>query len=257
MNHQQFYQNKTIWLTGASTGIGASVAHKLSQFGARVMISSRSEQSLHVVASTMCKERTLVFPMDVCDKFQNQDAIQALEKKWGALDIVIFNAGNAEYVEVDQFDSSVFERMIDVNFLAMVYGIEAALPLIKKSKNPQIVGMSSIVAFGGIPRSEAYGASKAAVKNFLEGLRAHLYSQKIKVSAIYPGFVKTPLTDKNDFPMPFLITSERAAEEIVVGIAKQKDEIFFPKRFTTLFRLLNLLPRSIYTKIMQKTVRQA
>jgi short-subunit dehydrogenase len=221
-----------------------------------MMISSRSHQALQNVAAQMHPERTLIYAMDVCDKEQNRTAVTEIANTWGGLDMVILNAGNAEYVEIEAFDSGVFERMIQVNFLAMVYGIEAALPLIQKSKNPHIVGMSSIVAWGGIPRSEAYGASKAAVKNFLEGLRAHVYAQKIQVTAIYPGFVQTPLTDKNDFPMPFLIRSERAADEIVLGIAKQRTELFFPQRFTTLFRLLNLLPRSLYTKILQKTVRQ-
>jgi len=138
----------------------------------------------------------------------------------------------------------------------MVYAIEAALPLLRQSKAAHIVGMSSTAYYVGLPRSEAYGSSKAAIAHMLNALRISLSSENIPVSVICPGFVETPLTDKNDFPMPGKITAEEAAVYICKGIAKQAEEIHFPKVFSFIMKVLSALPYFIQTPLLKKMVKK-
>jgi len=252
-----YFQDKRVWITGASSGIGKAVALELAKRGAKVAISARNHVSLKGVAHEMGVHNVLVLPMDVTDKAQNQAVVKRIEECWGGLDIAFFNAGTAEYVDIKNFESGVFERTIMTNYLSMVYGIEAVLPLLRSSTPAQLGGMSSAVSFAGLPRAEAYGASKAAVRNMLQGLRIHLVQENIDVFTVCPGFVRTPLTDKNDFPMPMRIEVQEAAKIIVDGIAKKKPEINFPKAFSWTYKILSNLPSRLYTRLMLSTVRQS
>ena len=257
MAKTNYFTDKKVWITGASSGIGKAVAFELVKRGAKVAISARNEMALNSIANEMGKDKVLVIAMDVTDKLQNQMAVKRIEEHWGGLDIAFFNAGTAEYIDIDNFDSSVFERTLQTNFMSMVYGIEAVLPLLRKSTTAQLGGMSSTVSFAGVPRAEAYGASKAAVRNMMQALRIHLVKQNIDVFTVFPGFVRTPLTDKNDFPMPMLIEVAEAAKYIVNGIEKRTSEITFPKIFSFIYKLLSYLPSRIYTRLMASTVRQS
>ena len=241
-----------VWITGASSGIGYAVALEMASRGYDLIVSGRN---LDVLKQLADQTGAYVLAFDATDKEANLDAAQDLKQRYGHIDIVFLNAGNCEYVDVNEFKSDIFERMIKTNFLSMVYGVEAALPLLKASKIPQLVGMSSAVAFLGLPRSEAYGASKAAIHNFLQGLRLSLYREKIKVSIVYPGFVKTRLTDKNDFPMPMLISAEQAAKKIVAGIENKKLDIYVPVLFVQLTRLLSMLPSKMSSYILRAILR--
>ena len=255
MNNRNYFTGKKVWITGASSGIGKAVAIELIKRGAKVAISARNEMALGAIEKKYGKEKVLTIPIDVTDKSQNLKAVELIAEKWGGLDIVFFNAGTAEYVDVNNFDSAVFERIIKTNYLSMVYGIEAVLPLLRNSTTAQLGGMSSTVSFAGVPRAEAYGASKAAVRNMLQALRVHLFKQNIDVFTVCPGFVRTPLTDKNDFPMPMRIEVEEAAAIIVRGIEKKTPEITFPKIFSGIYKLLSYLPGGLYTRLMASTVR--
>ena len=257
MKTNTHFQDKRIWITGASSGIGKALALELASRGARVAISARNENALHQVASQIGSEKALVFAMDVTDREQNRAAVKHIENHWGGIDIVFFNAGTAEYVDIKQFDAEIFERTIKTNFLSMVYGIEAVLPSLRQSTTAQLGGMSSTVSFAGVPRAEAYGASKAAIRNMLQGLRIHLAKENIDVFTVCPGFVRTPLTDKNDFPMPLRIESDQAAKLIADGIARRKAEIHFPKTFSLTYKLLSYLPAGVYSRLMQSTVKQS
>lgn len=241
-----------VWITGASSGIGKAVAFEMAARGYDLIISGRNQDALKQVAD---QTGAYVLAFDATDKQANLDAAKDLNQRYGYIDIVFFNAGNCEYVDVDAFNSDVFEHMITTNFLSMVYGVEAALPLLRASKNPQLVGMSSAVAFLGLPRSEAYGASKAAIRNFLQGLRVSLSREKITVSIVYPGFVKTPLTNKNDFPMPMLITAEQAAKAIVTGIEKKKFDIYVPVLFLHITRFISMLPSKMSGYLLKLLLR--
>ena len=220
--------DRHVWVTGASTGIGRAVTIELARRGARVVASARNESALDTLARE-CGDRVQALPLDVTDRQANRWAAEEISRRMGSLDIAFLNAGTCEYVDVASFDSALFERTIRSNFLSMVYGIEAVLPLLRQSPAPQLVGMSSTVAYRGLPRSEAYGASKAAIKNLFESLQIDLAREAFRVSVVCPGFVRTPLTDRNDFPMPFRIEADEAARRIVDGIEAGKPEIHFPR----------------------------
>ncbi len=242
---------RRVWITGASSGIGRAVALEMAAKGYQLIISGRNQDALESLAA---QTGAFCLPFDATDRQANLDAARMLMNQFGSVDIVFFNAGSCEYVDVHQFYSQIFERMIQVNFLSMVYGVEAVLPLLRAAPNPQLVGMSSSVAYLGLPRSEAYGASKAATRNFLQGLRLSLWRENIRVSIVLPGFIKTPLTDKNDFPMPYLVSSELAAKKIVAGIEKRKLDITVPVIFVWILKLISFLPSSLSVLMINKWV---
>jgi NADP-dependent 3-hydroxy acid dehydrogenase YdfG len=252
-----YFENKRVWITGASSGIGKAVALELGRRGARLALTARGAEPLNQVANQIGNDKCLIIPFDVTIREENHKAVNQIKELWGGLDIVLFNAGTAEYIDINRFDAAVFERTISTNFLSMVYGIEAVLPLLRDSTTAQLGGMSSTVSFSGIPRAEAYGASKAAIRNMLQGLRIHLIRENIDVFTVCPGFVRTPLTDKNDFPMPLRIEADEAAKIIADGIAKRKPEIHFPKAFSIPYKILSYLPSGLYTRLMLKTVRSS
>lgn len=245
-------KRKIVWITGASSGIGKAIALEMLSQGYQLILSGRNVDSLNEIAA---ETDALVLPFDVTELSQNLAAAKKIEDSFGYIDIALFNAGNCEYVDVKAFESKPFENMIKTNFLSMVYGVEAALPLLRKSKAPQLVGMSSSVAYVGLPRSEAYGASKAAILNFLEGLRLSLASEKVNVSIILPGFVKTPLTDKNDFPMPMIINASAAAKKIIKKMQQKKFIIAVPLIFVILLRFLSFLPQKLRFHLLKKMSR--
>ena len=247
--------DRHVWVTGASTGIGRAVTIELARRGARVVASARNESALDTLVRE-CGDRVQALPLDVTDRQANRWAAEEISRRMGGLDIAFFNAGTCEYVDVASFDSALFERTIRSNFLSMVYGIEAVLPLLRQSPAPQLVGMSSTVAYRGLPRSEAYGASKAAIKNLFESLQIDLAREAFRVSVVCPGFVRTPLTDRNDFPMPFRIEADEAARRIVDGIEAGKPEIHFPRRFCLLFKLMTLLPDRLYIRLCARMMKR-
>jgi NAD(P)-dependent dehydrogenase (short-subunit alcohol dehydrogenase family) len=243
---------RRVWVTGASAGIGRALADEFVRRGARVAASARNAHALGELASECGDDRLIPIPLDVTDHGANLDAAAQILRRLGGLDIAVLNAGTCEYVDVRHFDGRIFDRVMRTNFVGMAYGVEAALPLLRRSQHPQLAGMSSTVAYGALPRAEAYGASKAAVRHMFECLRIDLAREKIAVSVICPGFVDTPLTRRNDFPMPFLIDAGAAARRIVDGIAARRREIHFPWRFSVPFKLAALLPGPLYTALIRR-----
>ena len=247
------WTGRVVWITGASSGIGEALAKALAQKGCQLVLSSRSLEKLQAVSQGMnCP--FLLLPFDITKAQEHPKAVAQIEERFGKLDTVILNAGDCLYVD-QNFDPKIFEHMISTNFLSQVYGISASLPLLKKSRNPHIVMISSRVVYLPLPRAEAYGASKAALRYLGESLRIHLANQKIAVSLVYPGFVTTPLTEKNDFSMPGIITAQEAAQKIILGIEKQKCTIAFPRRFILFMRCFALLPEPLKEFLLKKTVR--
>jgi NADP-dependent 3-hydroxy acid dehydrogenase YdfG len=245
-----YYRDRVIWITGASSGIGEACAREFVARGAKVAVSARNADSLAALARELDNTRVLPLPLDVTQPEAMHNAVEIIQKHFGGLDTAFFNAGTWEPTEIVHFDSGNFEKTMAVNFLGMVNGIEAVLPVLKASTRPHLVGMSSAVAFRGIPRAEAYCASKAAVRSMLQALRCSLHPLGIPVTCVLPGFVKSPLTDKNDFHMPFLMETGDAAERIADGIASHKNEIRFPKPLILMMRIMALLPDSLYTRMM-------
>jgi len=247
---------RRVWITGASSGIGREVARQLSQLGCRLAVSARRAPLLKELVEELGPDHARSFPLDVTDRRANLETVERIREVSGGLDIAFLNAGACEYLTAGPFDSAVFERMMTVNYLSTVYGIEAALPLLRESPHPLLVGMSSTAAYRGLPRTAAYGASKAAVKYLLESLRFDLASEGIPVSIVEPGFVRTPLIEGNTFAMPGLIDVEEAARIIVNGIARRREEIHFPRRISLVLKALGVLPSPVYTWLITKTVHR-
>lgn len=236
-----------VLITGATSGIGKQLALDYLNDGHQVWAVGRNPE----VLDELERQGFQVGQVDLSDREKSLAWFSSLP----GVDLAILNAGSCEYVDVKHFDSRLFERVMRANFTSMAVSLEGVLPLLRKGNRPHLVGVGSAAAYLPLTRAEAYGASKAAVAYLFNTLRIDLYRENIDVSLVSPGFVKTPLTDKNDFPMPFRIGVEAASQNIRRGIARRKAEIHFPKRFTFLLKTLAFIPDRIWTRISQKTVR--
>lgn len=249
------FDKRRVWITGASSGIGRALALHLAGRGAQVIASGRNEDRLRQLAAEAQGSITpLAF--DVTDYTAVQQAGETLRHQLGGIDLAILNAGDCYYIDTDHFDARLVETLFQINVIGMAYCVEAALPLLRAGHAPQLAGMSSTVAYGGLPRAEAYGATKAAIRNMFQSLAVDLAAEGIGVSVICPGFVRTPLTEKNDFPMPFAIDADRAAHIIAEGLARRAYEIHFPLAFSLTFKLISSLPAPVYMWLVRRTIRR-
>jgi len=230
--------SEIIWLTGASTGIGRSLAVELAGRGHTVIASARGAKALEALAKEYPTIKPL--PFDVTDREKLDEVRNALQNISPYLDRVILNAGTCEYLDTDAPDWRMMERVMNVNFFGTVNSLEVAMPLLRQRPqgNAHIVGVVSQAAFVPFPRAQAYGSSKAAMQYFLDSLRVDLVKDNIDVTVINPGFVKTPLTDKNDFDMPFLVTADVAAKRMADAIARRPTQYDFPSRLKYLLKTL-------------------
>ena len=253
---------KYVWIIGASSGIGEALAHKLSGRDTTVFISARNKEKLDAMA--LASQHTLVpVVMDICDDWAVSDAVKQINIHTAGLDQVIINAGTCEYIDSEEINISAVKGVMETNFFGALNVVNVALPMLRKYINlgksqipsPQLVFMSSSVTYQALPRAGAYGASKAALRYFVECLRLDLQHEGIDVRLISPGFVKTPLTDKNDFPMPFRISADQAADRIERGLQSKRFDISFPKRFTYILKAVSLLPDSLRFKWVGKSSR--
>lgn len=236
-----------ILITGATSGIGMQLALDYKKEGQEIWCIGRNQQ----VLEELSKQGFHAVNLDLSDRTETLSWFNTLP----AIDLAILNAGTCEYIDYPQFDSALFQRVMRANVETMAFCIEGVLPALRNGENPHLVGIGSSAAYVPLPRAEAYGASKAAVAYLIHTLRLALYKEKIDVSLVCPGFVKTPLTDKNDFPMPFQVSTEKASRIIRDGISRRTTEIHFPKRFTLFLRAFSLLPHSLWKTIAQRMVR--
>ncbi len=234
-----------ILITGATSGIGEQLAIKYAQQGNTVIACGRNLEKLAELEKHTNIKACQFDATDLKD-------IKQATLGFSAFDKVILNAGNCEYVDdARNFDSALFERVISVNLLAMGYCLEALLP--KISAGGQLVLVSSSVTYLPLPRSEAYGASKAGVSYLAKSLAIDL--NDVDVTLVHPGFVKTPLTDKNDFPMPMAVTATEAADYMMKGINKRRKEVHFPYRFTLILKALRILPLPLWLRLAKGLAR--
>ncbi|MFJ4153703.1 SDR family NAD(P)-dependent oxidoreductase [Pseudomonas sp. NPDC089752] len=243
------------WLTGASSGIGAALAEQLLEQGHKVALGGRRAESLTALSSRF-SQQTLLAIGDIDDSRQVAAIAAQIEQNWGALDLVILNAGTCEYLEPGQFDAHLVERVLRTNVLGLSHCLHAALPLLRRGHRPHLVVIGSSVSWLALPRAGAYGASKAAVRYLIESLRIDLINEGIDVTLVSPGFVDTPLTRRNDFPMPQLWSAERAARHIATRLPRRPLEINFPGVFTQVLRLLGALPVRWRLKLGQRLARK-
>ena len=240
---------KTVLITGASSGLGKSLALLYAEQGWRVIACGRSEQRLAQLAQLNTNIETLSF--DITSKADVLKAAEPLTK----IDMVVLNAGDCEYIDdAVQFDSDLFSRVIHTNLIATGYLLEALVS--KITKGGRLVFVSSSVVYLPFTRAQAYGASKAGLDYLAATMRLDLQPQGIHVSTVRPGFVKTPLTDKNDFSMPFLVEPDAAAKRVFSGLEKGKATIEFPRRFIIILKLVNiLLPKKWWNALNNRNIK--
>jgi len=239
---------KKVLITGATSGIGEALCMHYQAIGYAVIACGRQPDKLAKLAGY---KNVSGIAVDLCDEPQVAKKFQQL----GPLDLVILNAGSCEYMDdVKNFDGQLFARVINSNVIAMGYCLAALLPQIPAGGQLALVGSSA--CYLPFSRAQAYGASKAAVAYLARSLALDLKEQQIDVSLVSPGFVKTPLTDKNDFAMPMQISAQEAAQRIASGLQKRVFDIHFPKKFTFILKALSLLPDSWWRAISIRMLKK-
>jgi NAD(P)-dependent dehydrogenase (short-subunit alcohol dehydrogenase family) len=243
------------WIVGASSGIGRAVALELAKRGWTVAISARREEELlKIVAEAQgLKGRLVAFPLDVTDGEAAAKVFQSIEMAMGPVALAFFNAGIAPYIQAPDLDLAAIRKVLDVNLYGVFAGLAAVMPSMARRKIGQIAVTASVAGYHGLPRAAAYGSTKAAVIYLCEALKFDCDRIGIKLQVVNPGFVRTPLTDKNDFPMPTIISEEEAATRTVNGFEKGGFEIAYPKRLAWTLKLIGILPYRLYFWLVGRT----
>lgn len=242
---------KLAWITGASTGIGRALALRLARDGWRVAASARGAEMLASLAAEG-GGAVRAFPLDVTDAAAAARVAAEIERELGPVDLAVVNAGTHAPTPADAFDAAVVRRLVEVNLLGAANTLAAAMPEMIRRRGGQIAVVASVAGYRGLPRAAAYSASKAGLIALAEALKFDLDRHGVKIQVINPGFVRTPLTDKNDFAMPFLMEVDDAVDRIMRGLAGNAFEIAFPRRFVWILRLLGLLPDRLYFPLVAK-----
>lgn len=234
------WQGRRVWLVGASSGIGAALAQALAARGATLALSARRAEALREVAHTC--GGAVVLPLDVTDPAGWQQAWQTLSTQWPAPDLVIFCAADYHPQRAWELAPGQAERTVATNLTSVYHGLHAVLPSMLEQGKGGLALVASVAGYMGLPNATVYGPTKAALINLAELLYVDLHPRGLGVYLVNPGFVRTPLTEKNDFAMPSLQTPEQAAQSILAGLAAGRFEISFPLQFTLPLKWARLLP---------------
>lgn len=235
---------QVVWITGASTGIGRELALMLASAGATVAVSARSPGKLAELAALSPRIRT--YPLDVTDLAACHQTVAAIERDLGPIDLAVLNAGVWIPMDADHFDPDGIAEGMAVNYTGIVNALAPLIPSMLARKSGHLALVSSVAGYRGLPGAVAYAPTKAAVIALAETLYLDLREKGVTLSLINPGFVDTPMTKVNNFPMPFLITADDAARRIIKGLAARRYEIAFPLRMKVLAKLTRLLPNSLF-----------
>ncbi len=241
-----------MWITGASTGIGREIALQLTALGVAVAASARSVEKLNKLEPGV---RT--YPLDVTDQSAVSATVEQIERDLGPIDLAIMGAGTYTPVAADRFDPTIFKHTMAANYFGVVNCLAAILPRMLKRKGGHIAWIGSVAGYRGLPKAAAYGPSKAALINLAECLKPELDLNGVTVSVINPGFVETPLTAQNDFPMPFLMTAPLAARLTIQGLVRKRFEIAYPLRFVAILKFARVLPYALYFWLLRRTILNA
>ncbi|MEO5695842.1 MAG: SDR family NAD(P)-dependent oxidoreductase [Burkholderiaceae bacterium] len=244
------WSGRTVWLVGASTGIGRATASMLHARGAQVVVSARNAEELQRFERDHAG--SLGLALDATDRAAMAEASQRIVAQYGRIDLALYCAGHYRPMRASQFDLDDALLHQRVNYVGALHMLDAVLPVLLAQKSGHLSLVSSVAGYRGLPNSLAYGPTKAALINLAETLYLDLHDLGIGVSVINPGFVETPLTSQNGFDMPALISPEQAAHEIVKGWAAGRFEIHFPKRFTLWVKALGLLGDGLYFRAIRK-----
>lgn len=250
-------RGKYIWILGASSGIGAALARELADRGAILALSARRKEKLGELLETLEGEAHIVAVLDVSDPESVNAAKDKILKIFPRLDSAIFMAAIYDQHDGKRKSLSFIHAMLNVNLGGAFNIIDVVQPQFEKQGQGQIVLCASVAGYRGLPAGQPYCATKAALINLGESLKIELEPRNIDVKIICPGFVKTPLTDKNDFPMPMMIKADEAACAIAKGLISSSFEIHFPKKFTFIMKILRVLPHKVYFWLARKMRRRS
>ena len=236
------------WVTGASTGIGRQVALDLAREGYTVAATARNAERLAELAAGAkdLKGRIVAFPCDVTDDQAVCETVAAIEDKLGPIVLAVLNAGTYFPARGDALEIANFAKTYRLNVLGIINGLVPLVDRMRSRGRGQVAIMGSVSGYGGLPMAAAYGASKAALNNMAEALKFDFDKMNIRIQIINPGFVNTPLTARNNFPMPALMSVNKASTRIVEGLKTGGFEVTFPRRFTWFLKFINLFPHPVY-----------
>jgi short-subunit dehydrogenase len=242
-------EKKVIWITGASSGIGKALAIKFAENGWTVAASARRENLLNELKNL--NQNIYPFPLDVTEIENCKIVAKKIIAQFNNIDICVFGTGMHDPISEKKFNLDKIREIMEVNYFGTMNSINSIYENFSEKKSGQISIISSVAGYRGLPAAGAYCASKAALTSFTESLNFDMTRKNIKVSLISPGFIKTPMTDQNDFPMPMIKSPEFAADQIYNGLIKKNSfEIHFPKIFTYFLKLLSILPSNIYFRLI-------
>lgn len=247
-----------VWITGASSGIGRALALRLARDGAVVAASARRLEELERLAAEALggAGRIVPFAIDVTDRAATIETVDRIEQQLGPIEVAVLAAGTHRPVTARRFDARDLARLVEVNLLGTANALEPVMRAMIARRRGRIAVVSSVAGYRGLPTAAYYGATKAALINLAECLKFDLDRLGVHLQLIDPGFVETPLTDRNDFAMPFLMDPDEAARRIAKGLGSRRFEVTFPKRFTWWLKLLRCLPYALYFPIMARTTRR-
>lgn len=252
---------KTALITGASSGLGRGLTRWFSSRGVKVYAAARREQELKSLADE-CKDACATsggavepLRLDVANTQETLARIRELDAQVGGLDLIIANAGVGIDTPAKKLDWDGVQKTIDVNVSGAAATLTAVLPQMVERNRGHIVGVSSLAAYRGLPGTSAYSASKAFVYILLEGLRVDLQSTNVRVTSIHPGFVKSEMTAKNKFPMPFLLETDDAVDRMGRAIVRGDSEYAFPWQMSGLMKVAKAMPNGMWNAAARKMMR--
>ena len=238
------------WITGASSGLGRALALRLVANGWRVVVSARRAEALADLAAEA--KNIVALPLDVTDQAACEAAVAWIEKNEGPLALAVLNAGTHLPVTARTLSVAPFAQLAELNLLGTIKTLVPVVAAMRARRRGQIAIVASLAGYRGLPGASAYGMSKAGLINLAEALQPELAALGIKLQLVNPGFVKTPLTDKNPFPMPFLMPLDKAAVAFEKGLQSRRFEIIFPWRLALVMKLLRLLPYGLALRLTRR-----
>lgn len=243
---------KVAWITGASSGIGEALAIKLARSGVKVAVSARSADSLKALEDGY--ETIFAFPLDVTDAEACATTITAIESKLGPIDLGVFCAGTWDVIDTEDLAVAPIEKGMRVNYIGTVNCMIPLARVMMERRQGHLAAVASVAGYRGLPRASAYGPTKAALNSLCQSLKPALDKYGLTTTIINPGFVATPMTAKNDFPMPYIMQPDEAADRIFDGLKSKSYEIAFPWQLVTQLKFLSILPSSLYFYLIKTFV---
>lgn len=242
-----------VFITGASSGIGAALARHYARSGAQLGLFARRADALAALADSFGSAATAIYAGDVRDEDSLRSAAAAFMGRFGVPDVVIAGAGvSVGTLTTHREDNAPFRTVLETNVLGMVHSFQPFLPAMRAAANGRLVGIASVAGFRGLPGAGAYSASKAAAISYLESLRVELFGTGVAVVTICPGYIATPMTEGNPYPMPFLLPVDKAARLIARAIEHRRRFYVLPWQMAGLGRLFRALPRPLYDRVFSK-----